>query len=203
MSLKEEVLSWLEKGNDTAIRLIDLPWDITEDDEHIVLYNEHVPFQIYLVFKGNTLQIYMKTGIETAVLENTVRLSTYRTLLLLNNQVDLVKFMLTGMNEEVTARADLQTESLTKNEMNDGLNTLLSSLYLMVDALNLEDQFNKKIIERMLLMIRDFQNEGKSRDQIKGFLTAKLGIGEDDAEKILSQVMPRAGNSEPSNDMYG
>lgn len=203
MSLKKEVLSWLEKGNDNAIRLIDLPWEITEDEDRIVLHNEHVPFQIYLVFKDNTLQIYMKTGIETAVLENTVRLSTYRTLLLLNSQVNLVKFMLAGMNEEVIARADLQTESLTKNEMNDGLNTLLSSLYLMVDALNLEDQFNKKIIERMLLMIRDFQNEGKSRNQIKDFLTAKLGIGDDDAEKILSQVMPKTGTGEPSSDMYG
>lgn len=203
MSLKDEILSWLENGDDNASRLIDLPWEITEEDSHIILYNEHVPFQIYLVFKKGTIQIYMKTGIETAVLENRVRLSTYRTLLLLNNQIDLVKFMLTGMNEEVTARADLQTESLTKNEMNDGLNTLLSSLYLMVDALNLEDQFNKQIIERMLLMIKDFESEGKSREEIKEFLTAKLGINDDDADRILNQVLPGKGDNEPSSGMYG
>ena len=123
---KDEVIKWLEGKDDSTGNLVDIPWKIQDFDKYLVLENEKIPFSIYLVFEGTVLRIFLRTGIETAVIDTQERLGIYRTLLLLNRQLDLVKFMLDGMNEEVISRVDLEMVSLSKEELNVGLNTLLS-----------------------------------------------------------------------------
>ena len=189
---KDEVIKWLEGKDDSTGNLVDIPWKIQDFDKYLVLENEKIPFSIYLVFEGTVLRIFLRTGIETAVIDTQERLGIYRTLLLLNRHLDLVKFMLDGMNEEVISRVDLEMVSLSKEELNVGLNTLLSSLYLMVRALKLEKEFQEKVSERMMLMIQEMINQGKSREEIKAFLVTRIGMSKDDSEKILNQLLGKS-----------
>ena len=198
---KDEVIKWLEGKDDLTGNLVDIPWKIQDLGKYLVLENEKIPFSIYLAFEDTVLRIFLRTGIETAVIDIQERLGIYRTLLLLNRQLDLVKFMLDGMNEEVISRVDLEMVSMNKEELNVGLNTLLSSLYLMVRALKLEKEFQEKVSERMMLMIQEMINQGKSREDIKTFLVTRIGMSKDDSEKIINQLLGKSTDKSESG-MY-
>jgi hypothetical protein len=92
--------------------------------------------------------------------------------------------------------------SLSKTEFNDGLNTLLSSIYLMVRALKLEEQFRAGITQRMIMMVQNLISQGKTRDDIMKFLTSNMGLPKDQAEAVLKEIM---GSREESNTggLYG
>ena len=186
---KEEVLGWLGGKDEKSGNLIDIPWQIKKFENNLVLENEKVPFSIYLVFEQGFVRIFLKTGIETAVLENQERLGVYRVLLLLNRQLDLVKFMLDGIQEEVITRVDLELDSLSKTELNDGMSMLLSSLYIMVKSLKLEDQFQQGITQRMLMMVQDMIKAGKSKDEIMKYLVEKIGLSKTESQNIVAQLV--------------
>ena len=199
---QQEVLGWLSGGDEKAGNLVDVPWKIQQFQKYAILENDKVPFSVYLIFETGIMRIFLKTGIETAVLESQERLSIYRTLLLLNRQLDLVKFMLDGMNEEVVSRVDLELDALSKNELNVGLSTLLSSLYLMVKALKLEDEFQAGVVDRMVLMVKDMLKQGKSTDEIKEYLTEKMGLTADQAQSVIDQIVGSEEKKMPG-EMYG
>ena len=186
---KEQVLKWLAGGDEASGNLIDIPWKISEFDHYVMLESDKVPFSIFLSFDERVLRIFFRTGMETAVLENQPRLAVYRNLLLLNRQVDLVKFMLDGVNEEVVSRVDLELHVLSKEELNEGLNTLLSSIYLMVRALKLEEQFQAQVTQRMTMMVQQMVNQGKSREDIRNYLVNKVGLSMDDAIILLNRLI--------------
>ncbi len=185
---KEDVLGWLGGKDESSGNLVDIPWQIKKFENNLVLENEKVPFSIYLVFEQGFVRIFLKTGIETAVLENQERLGVYRVLLLLNRQLDLVKFMLDGMQEEVITRVDLELDSLSKAELNDGMSMLLSSIYIMVKSLKLEDQFQQGITQRMLMMVQDMIKAGKSKDEIMKYLVEKIGLSKTESQNIVTQL---------------
>ncbi|KJE49271.1 MULTISPECIES: hypothetical protein [Acidiplasma] len=200
MATKDEVLSWFQNGDDNAQKLIDLKWKVSQVGPYTVLQNDKIPFTMFLTFNDdNTLNLLIRTGIETATIDNQERLTVYRVLLILNKRVEMVKFMLDGINEEVVAREDMVTDTLTKDEINAGLNAILTAFYLMVQALHLEDQFNSQIIERTYMMIKNMADEGKSRDEIKDYLKKTIGLRDEDAEKLISEVLDA--DKAPSN-MY-
>lgn len=198
---KGQVIQWLAGGDETSTNLVDIPWKVRNLDKFLVLESDKVPFSLFLSFEEKTVKIFFRTGIETAVLENQPRLAIYRTLLLLNRQIDLVKFMLDGMNEEVVSRVDLELEGLTKAELNEGLNTLLSSIYLMIRALKLEEQFQAEVTQRMVMMVQDMINQGKSRDDIENYLVAKVGLSKEDAEILLNKLIGQSASKDHSG-MY-
>lgn len=198
---KEEVLGWLRGTDESSGNLVDIPWHIRNVENYLVLEHEKIPFSIFLYFDESVLRIFLKTGIETAVMENQQRLGTYRILLLLNRQLDLVKFMLEGLHEEVISRVDLALDELSKNELNEGMSMLLSSLYLMVKGLKIEEQFQMKITERMLLMVQDMIKSGKSQADIRDFLVEKIGLSKAESESILSQLIDKDDETKSSG-MY-
>ncbi len=201
-SLKKMVTEWLSDGKEDAKSLVGLPWKLRWDQWHLILENEKIPFAFLVGFHEEALHITVRTGIETAVLENQQRLAIYRVLLILNQRVDLAKFMIFGINEEVIARVDLATDGLEKKQFDLALNILLSSLYLMVQALHLEEEFNQQVSNRMVLMIQDLISQGKSREEILQFMTNNLGINPQDAQKILNEIMPQ-GKGKETESMYG
>jgi|ACXJ01.1.fsa_nt_gi hypothetical protein len=72
----------------------------------------------------------------------------------------------------------------------------------MVQALHLEEEFNQQVSNRMMLMIQDLISQGKSRQEILQFMTNNLGINQQDAEKILNEIMPQ-GRGKETESMYG
>lgn len=197
----EEIIGWLTKEKEGAKRLIDLKWDVKQIGNLCTLHNDNVPFTILLLFTENTVRIFVDTGIETATLRSAVRLSIYRTLLILSRQAELVKFMLDGINENIFGRVDLELHHLTRKEFDDGLNTLLSALYLMVKALKLEEQFNKQIVDRMVATILDLNREGKSRADIVKFLVERIGFADKDAQRMVDEIL--SDDSDNIEAMYG
>ncbi len=198
---KEDVLGWLGGKDESSGNLVDIPWQIRKFENNLVLENEKVPFSIFLVFEQGFVRIFLKTGIETAVLENQERLGVYRVLLLLNRQLDLVKFMLDGMQEEVITRVDLELESLSKAELNDGMSMLLSSIYIMVKSLKLEDQFQQGITQRMLFMVQDMIKAGRSKEEIMKYLVEKIGLSKTESQNIVAQLVGN-GEGKQNNGMY-
>lgn len=202
MEKYEQILSWLSSGTETGNRLIDLTWNISEVEGSYHLENEKVPFTIVMQFReGKLVIIKLDTGIETATLESADRLSVYRSLLIMNNRLGKVKFLLEGMHENVEARVDLALQTLTKSELDQALNVLLSSLYMMVKALNLEEEFNKKIVERMVMLVKDMQSNGKSRNEIMMFLRERIGFKEEDANRIMDELL--LGDLRDNDRLYG
>ena len=195
---KGQVIQWLAGGDESSGNLVDMPWKVRDLDHFLMLESDKLPFSLFLAFDEKIVRIFFRTGIETAVLENQPRLAIYRTLLLLNRQIDLVKFMLDGMNEEVVSRVDLELESLTKVELNEGLNTLLSSIYLMVRALKLEEEFQAQVAQRMALMVQEMINQGKSREDIRNYLVSRVGLTKEDAELLLNRLIGKPGDHSES-----
>jgi len=200
MADKNEIKSWLENGTDDSKSLVGMKWKIEEGENYMVLMNEKLPFMIYMAYFGNYIEIFLKTGIETAVMENQPRLATYRSLLILNKQIDLVKFMIDGINEEIVLRADFETSSFTREEMDDALNILLSSIYVLVRTLKLEDQFNQIIAERMIMMVQQMLEQGKSTEEVKNYLITKAGLSKDEADQVMNRFVGKKGGT--STGMY-
>ncbi len=191
MATVDNIVDWFKTGNEKSQALIDLKWNLTTVGDYILLQNDKIPFMLYINFESdkNTVHILVRTGIETATIENQPRLTIYRTLLILNQRVELVKFMLDSINEEVVAREDLTMDTLTRDDLNAALNTLITAFYLMVQALKLQDEFNEQIIERTYMMIKDMLQQGKTRDEIKKYLKETIGLGDEEAEELISQVL--------------
>jgi hypothetical protein len=200
MADKNEIKSWLENGTDDSKSLVGMKWQIEEGENYMILMNEKLPFMIYMAYFDNYIEIFLKTGIETAVMENQPRLSTYRSLLILNKQIDLVKFMIDGINEEIVLRADFETSSFTREELEDALNILLSSIYILVRALKLEDQFNQIIAERMIMMVQQMLEQGKSTEEVKNYLITKAGLSKDEADQVMNRFVGKKGGT--STGMY-
>lgn len=202
MEKDKQILSWLSVGNEGGGNLIDLKWSVKELDGAYHLDNEKVPFTIIMQFSDKKLVVIkLDTGIETATLDSADRLAIYRSLLILNNRLGKVKFLVEGLNENVVARVDMDLKKLTKIELDQALNVLLSSLYMMVKALNLEEEFNQKIVERMVMLVKDMQMHGKSRREILEFLKERIGFKEDDAKRIVSDLLP--GDLKDNERLYG
>ncbi len=190
MATKDEILEWFKNTNENAQKLIDLKWQIVQTGNYTILQNDKIPFSMFIGFNDdNIMNILIRTGIETATIDNEERLTIYRVLLILNKRVEIVKFMLDGINEEVIAGADMEIHSITRDDLNSVLNAILTSFYMMVQALHLEDQFNQQIIERTFLMIKNMAQEGKSREDIKNYLVKTIGLRDEEAERLISEVL--------------
>ena len=191
MANETEILQWLRQGNESTQRLIDLKWKITKAGGGYFLESEKVPFTLQLGFLGEEqlLEIKLDTNIETATMESRDRLGTYRALLILNSQIKKVKFMLEGLGENVVARADIDLPTITKNELDNSLSLLLSSLYLMVRVLHLEEEFNQQIVERMLMLVKELQAKGKNEKEIVDYLVHDVGFKDEEARKIVSELV--------------
>ncbi len=195
MTNKKEIMSWLQNGTDDSKSLVGMKWEIEEGENYMILMNAKLPFKIYMAFFGNYVEIFLKTGIETAVMENQPRLATYRSLLILSKQIDLVKFMLDGINEEIVLRVDFETQSFTKKELEDSLNTLLSSIYVVVRTLKLEAEFNQRIAERMIMMVQEMIAQGKSPEDVENYLISKAGLSKEEAEQVMNRFLGKKGGT--------
>ncbi len=189
--LIEEIAKWLREGHDDADNLVDLPWNVKISENTLNAEHPKVPFTLYVMEDQRFIRARVYTGIETAIMEMEDRLKIARTLLILNANVDLVKFVLSGLNEEVVLRVDIDKKVLTKDVFEDVLVALLTSLYGMVKALNLEKEFSMQIMERVKGMIRDKINSGAKRDDIIEFLVKRIGMNKNNAEEVVDEIMKR------------
>lgn len=188
--IEVSVLKWLKEGDDNAKDIVDLPWAVSPVQDHVYLA-EHprLPFTLLLVFSDEFLQLVVPLGLETLSMNTDDRLRVYHALLKLSDDINLLKYTLSGMNDEVTLRVDLDKKTLGKDEFNDALTVLLIGLQAAVTNLGLEKEFANEVFNRLVGMIVSRLEKGATREELMQFLTKKVGMLEGDAEKLLNTVL--------------
>lgn len=187
---ESKVLEWLASGADDAKDIVDLPWNVQPIEKGKYLA-EHprMPFQLLLVFTGDFVKLIVPFGLETISLDTSERMKLYRVLLKLNDGVNLMKFVLSGMNDEVYLRVDLDRKTLGKDEFNDALTALFMGLLTAVSALGLEEEFQRELFDRVVAMVLERLQKGATPAEVKEFLTKKVGMDEKDAENLLEKIL--------------
>ncbi|MGC8663224.1 MAG: YbjN domain-containing protein [Thermoplasmata archaeon] len=188
----EEIKKWLTSGTDTKEDMMDLVWNVKDQKTYLVAENPKIPFILYIFISEKFIRIQISTGLKTALLDPIQRLDIYRKLLLLNDKIDMPKFVIEGTDEEIVLKVDLDIGSLNKNEFSDALMGALTSLYMMIKEFQLEEEFNKRLTERIVGMIQEKLNEGATREEIKDFLMKKVGLDQKTAENLINDITNQA-----------
>ncbi len=188
----EEIKKWLTSGTDTKEDMMDLVWNVKDQKTYLVAENPKIPFILYIFISEKFIRIQISTGLKTALLDPIQRLDIYRKLLLLNDKIDMPKFVIKGTDEEIVLKVDLDIGSLNKNEFSDALMGALTSLYMMIKEFQLEEEFNKRLTERIVGMIQEKLNEGATREEIKDFLMKKVGLDQKTAENLINDITNQA-----------
>ncbi|NJE85439.1 DNA-binding protein [Thermococcus sp. CX2] len=188
--IENQVLSWLKEGDDAAKDIVDLPWSITNVGQGVYMA-EHprMPFTLLVMFSEGFVHLIVPLRLETLAMTKDERLKVYHTLLLLNDRVNLMKFTLSGMNDEVYLRVDLDKKSLGKEEFNDALAALLIGLQEAVTVLGIEEAFAQEVFDRIVWMVYERIQKGATKEELLRFLVAKVGMPESDAKKLLNEIL--------------
>ncbi|WP_297189622.1 hypothetical protein [Thermococcus sp.] len=102
MMIQVEVIQWLEEGYDGAKDIVDLPWNVTKYAEGVYLAEyPKIPFVLNVAITEEFVRLIVPLGVETVAMELPERLKVYHALLVLNERLNLIKFTISGMNEEV------------------------------------------------------------------------------------------------------
>jgi hypothetical protein len=122
------LIKWFESTDASTDLYIDKEWIITKkDDENqrMLVSQEELPFQLLVDVGEYFIHISLYTNLETAVKTIEERLKLYRDLLILNDETYMVKFVLSGRNDEIVLRTDLDKCTLGKEEFNDAIVSIL------------------------------------------------------------------------------
>jgi hypothetical protein len=186
----KEILDWLRAGRDDANDIVDLPWDVKQLEPNLFMASHpRMPFNLLVAFDEGFVHLLVPLGLETFSMAKDDKLKVYHALLRLNGEVNMMKFTLMGMNDDVYLAVDLDLKSLSKEEFNDALTALLFGLLTAVSALGLEEDFQRALQERVLAMVYERLQRGASRKQLLEFLTVRVGMNQRDAESLLDQVL--------------
>ena len=192
-----EVIQWLEEGYDGAKDIVDLPWNVTKYAEGVYLAEyPKIPFVLNVAITEEFVRLIVPLGVETVAMELPERLKVYHALLVLNERLNLIKFTISGMNEEIMLRVDLDRKTLGKGEFNDALTALLIGLNQVIAALGLEENFARAVFERIALMVMDRIEKGAKKEEILKFLIVKVGMDPRDAKEFLKRIIEQMQSKE-------
>ncbi|MGC9138151.1 MAG: DNA-binding protein [Thermoplasmata archaeon] len=188
VDIKKEIEGWLTSGTDTKEDVLDLVWTIKEEDNLIIAEHPKIPFVLYIRIGDRFVRLIVSTGMDTALLDPQQRLDIYRKLLILNDRIDLVKFVISGVDEEIILKVDLDKSTLVKDEFRDAITGIVASLYMMVKEFQLEEEFNRRVTERIISMVQEKMNEGATTADLLAFLTKKVGLDNNTAQRIIDEI---------------
>ncbi|MGB9815540.1 MAG: CBS domain-containing protein [Thermoplasmata archaeon] len=186
---KAEIIRWLTSGSDSSEDPANLIWDVKVQDNLVVAEHPKIPFILHILFANRIIRLDVYTGLETALLDPIQRLDISRKLLFLNDRTALVKFTIRGINEEIVLSSDLDLASINREEFSDALTGLITALYMMIKEFKLEEEFNKQLAQRVMLMVKERIEKGATKDDIISFLVTKVGLDENSARKLLDEII--------------
>ncbi len=184
-----EIIRWLTSGSDKSEDPVNLIWDVKIEQNVIVAEHPKIPFALHVIVTNRFVRMNVFTGLETALLEPIQRLDISRKLLFLNDRINLVKYVIRGINEEIVLSSELDLVSITKEEFNDALTGLITALFMMVKEFKLEEEFNRQVTERIILMVKERMEKGEKREDLLNFLVNKVGMDKNSAEKLLDEII--------------
>ncbi|WP_461866377.1 DNA-binding protein [Thermococcus sp.] len=187
--LESRIIGWLQEGHDDARDIIDFPWIVNNiaPGKYTAEYPK-MPFVLNLIFGEGFVYLIVPLGVDTLALPTDERLKIYHTLLRLNGSLNLLKFTLSGMNDDIMLRVDLDKKTLGRDEFNDALTALLLGINEVVRALGLEEDFAQSVFEHVIGMVIERMEKGATKAELMDFLVAKVGLSKEDAEALLNQI---------------
>ncbi|WP_297495697.1 DNA-binding protein [Thermococcus sp.] len=181
----------MRSGNDEANDIIDLPWAVKQLEPNLyAAEHPRMPFTLLVSFGDGFIRLLVPMGLETFSMTKDEKLKVYHALLKLNAEINLMKFILMGMNDDVYLAVDLDSSTLGKKEFNDALSALLFGLLSAVSSLGLENEFENLLRECVLAMVYERLRKGASREELLEFLISKVGMPREEARALLSEVLP-------------
>lgn len=199
---KELILKWFREEKKTDM-LIDKKWTVqeAEDGKAIFATIDELPFGIGVVFIDSFAELVLYTNVETATMSKDERLDIYRKLLILNDENHMVKATLTGRNDEIALRTDLDLKSLSRSEFNDALVSIVVGAVALQDVLGIKGEDEEEEAERIMEFVLNAL-QTKSRDEVVEMLVDKTGMKKEDAEKIVEKIQ-KEWKPKPPEGMYG
>jgi len=125
-----KVRKWLEEGKENSNMIIDAKWNVKLQNNNprvMLIRNPKVPFDIGIQIDDNVTSVVLYTTIETATVDNHLRLKIFRDMLIRNDEANFSKFFLAGRNDNIAVRCDLSSKYTQKEELNTALESIINS----------------------------------------------------------------------------
>jgi len=147
----ETIKEWFSGVDEKSDMIIDERWemhDLNGDSNRFAVSNENLPFEMGVYINRDFANINIYTNLETASWDVKDQRNIYHDLLIQNKKGLFVKYYLSGENDTVALRTELNLEFLNKNEFNDALQAVMvGSMWLMKKMGMLEEKSCEGIIE--------------------------------------------------------
>ena len=193
MEWTEKFTRWLKKGKEEATTVLDMPWDIEvkveEDKDLITATHPKIPFPIVIHVTKEFANIYMDTGVPTDTIEVEVRMRTYKKLLYMNTNLNLMKTGLIGEEQRVVLIVDLALTSLNKTEFNEAITAISFGAHHVIEALGLTHELSNALLERTAIMVSDKVKGGESKEDILKFLMQRVGMEKEYAAEFMKKIL--------------
>lgn len=193
MEWTEKFTKWLEQGKEDAAKVLDMPWDIEvkveENKDIITAAHPKIPFPIVIHVTKEFANIYMDTAIPTDTIEVEERMRTYKKLLYLNTNLNLMKTGLIGEEQRVVLIVDLALTSLNKTEFNEAITAISFGAHQVVEALGLTQELSNALLERTAMMVSQKVKGGESKEDILKFLMQRVGMEKEYAGEFMKKVL--------------
>lgn len=186
-----KIKEWFETGEEDSKDIVKSPWEVEvfrDENERITglrAINPKFPISFVVRPMQNSIRISATLPFETATLELRERVKAYRTALIINERIELVKVSLVGDEEELNICCDLDMRSLGEGEFDEALSTIYAAIVTLVDRLGLEEELKREILLTMTYLISRKKEEGYTRKQLYEFLVKRAGMKEEMASKII------------------
>jgi len=190
----DQLVKWLREGDDTAKNPVDWPWEVEiEESEDFKVArafhpNAMLELQVAADYPNGLIRLVLDPLYPTKFLNNDERLKLYYSLLKMNVETGLVKAALVGDDDGVVFVADLDPKSLGKAEFNDAIEQLYLAAGAFVKAVGWEDEVSKIFMETVASILLDKIEKGTSREEIIRYLTVKLKLSREEAERIADTL---------------
>ncbi len=193
MEWTEKFEKWFKEGKEEEERYLDWPWDteVEKGDKEDVLTSTHpkVPFGIRIYVTKHWANLYIDPGIPTDTMSVEERMRTYRKLLRINTDLNLMKTGLAGDENRVVLAVDLDLASLNNEEFSDALGSLIIGSQKVVDSLGLEEELSQLMFQRTAAMAYEKITAGESEEEVTDFLIQRVGLDEDYAKEFMDNVL--------------
>lgn len=185
---KAKIKGWLIRKESGSDLLVDREWSIEETEDTLIASSEHSPYTIHIEFGEAFMSILVHTGIETATMPVNERLDLYRKILILNDEIMMMKVVLSGRNDEIVIRTDLDLASLGKEEFNDAIISVLVGAHglrrIVSEFFDEGEDDADETINAIASALKV-----RSRAQVINMLVTQAGMDRDEAIQLVDQII--------------
>ena len=187
----ELVAKWLREGRDDAKMLVDLPWQVRVREGYLEASHPRFPFKVKMLKRDEILTLIVDPGLVLYTLPKGEKLLAFKRLLALNSEFSLVRASVAGDDDRVLVLADLEIKTLSKEVLNDFLNTLISSVVAVYHKLGMADELDDLFYKHILSIAEELMNKGMSEEDAVRYLTVKIALPRPVADSLIRDLVKR------------